>query len=367
MKIKKDFNVSKTTFSKEAPLCSDELLSFDALNPINHGTYYIVTCPRCGHHEAFVFKDDVIAAQKDPKKKIRYRCNRQNHCGASGWLNLNSQSIQKLEVKVDDSTGISAETLKRFQALYEYGHVKSFDFSVRGISNNVLKQNKVMYWPYGFQDFLYTSGGEKSDRFKGPAYLNRDIMFPIVDKNGNLQRLLLRSSGNPVKKSNYIILPKASKKSKKNLKEIQIRMVNRPKTEVFNLKDVYDPEIKFLVVCEGAYDALSIKEAAYQNHINDVGAIGVPGCRKFKKTIQELNKLPEMKGKTFVIASDNDEAGKEARNECAKIARKEKINILFYNLHTSNDLNEFLTKRRNWFINDFRVQRKHWMNMNMHK
>ena len=46
---------------------------------------------------------------------------------------------------------------------------------------------------------------------------------------------------------------------------------------------------------------------------------------------------------------------------------KEKINILFYNLHTSNDLNEFLTKRRNWFINDFRVQRKHWMNMNMHK
>lgn len=350
MNIKKDF-------------LSFDGLSFNGLNPIDHGTYYIITCPKCGHHEAFVFKDDIIAAQKNKKQKIRYRCNRLNKCGATGWINLNGDSLKNVEVKLDESTGISEKALLRFQSLYEYGKVKDFDFSLRGISNQTLKENKVMYWPFGFQDFLYTSDGKLEKRFASKAYDNRDIMFPIVDKNNNIQRLLLRRSGRPVKQGYYSNPNFKHKKAKKDLKEIQVRMVKRPKTEIFNLKDVYDQKLRFIVMCEGAFDALSIKEAAYQNHINDVGAIGVPGSRKIKKTLLELIKNPAMKGKTIVIASDNDKAGKEAREKCLEIAKKENIKILFYNLHSSNDLNEFLCKKRKWFINDFRVQRRQWIKL----
>lgn len=337
---------------------------------VDRGRYFMTKCPNCGRLEAYIYKADVIKAQSNPSTKIHWRCNRQNNCGASGTFSINELTgIEDQTVKIDDSTGISDRALKRLQALYGLNDlVKNFDFDIRGISNDVLKDNKVMYWPLGFQDLLDGADGFKSDKkYQKFIYKNRDLMFPIVDSEGNLQRLLLRKSEQNLFKRNIssegnVSMSCMSNTDKNNSKqkEIQVRLAKNPSTEIFNLKDVYDPNIKYICICEGAYDALSIKEAAKQTGLKEVGAIAIPGCRKIKKAIQDIAKIPAMQGKSIVIATDNDEAGLEAQKIGLSECRKADIPSFVFDLKTYNDLNDFLQGNRVQFMFTFKNQARKW-------
>lgn len=338
---------------------------------IDHGRYFMTKCPKCGQLEAYIYKADVIKAQSNPSMKIHWRCNRQNNCGASGTFSLNELTgLEEQTVEIDDSTGLSNKAVERLQSLYNLNDlIKGFDFDIRGISNEVLKENKVMYWPLGFQNFIEDSDGGQSDKkYQKFIYKNRDLMFPIVDKNGNLQRLLLRKSEKDLMKRTISLTGNISmfrlSNTDKNLskqKEVQVRVKKRPVTEIFNLKDVYDLNIKYICICEGAYDALSIKEAAKQTGLKEVGAIAIPGCRKIKKAIKDLANIPEMKGKSVVIATDNDEAGLEAQKIGLSECKKASIPSFIFDLKTYNDLNEFLQGNRVQFMLTFKNQARRWM------
>lgn len=341
------------------------LYSFKSLNPTNSGQYYMIDCPVCGHHEAYVYKDEVIKAQKTGKP-VHYHCNRQSKCGASGLLSLDSGSIAKFEVKIDKSTGISEAGLKRLQSLYDINYlVKGFDFELRGISNDILKENKVMYFPWGFQTYLYEADAGQSDEkyFKKSIYKDRDLMFPITDKNGKLQRILLRKTGKPLKRNikvngtiRTIYIPvKKHKNSKKERKEVQVRLIPDPVTEIFNLKDVYRPETRFVFLCEGAFDALSIKEACkYINMPEAVASLGIPGTKKTAKSIAELSHISGIKQKRVILAFDNDEAGKEAIESGINECKKHNIPVSVFNPAPFNDLNEWLQKDKDGFVKAFK-------------
>lgn len=346
------------------------------LGLVDRGKYFMIQCPKCGRTEAYIYKDDVLKAQKDPSHKIQWRCNRLNNCGASGFFTLSDLTgIENESIEVDESTGLSERAVARLQSLYALNYlVKGFDFDIRGISNSVLKEEKVMYWPGGFTNFLADADNFQSDKkFKKKIYTNRDLMFPITDRKGNLQRLLLRKSEkNLVHRTRslrgelkWTEVPNSNLNHSKQ-KEIQVRVVNRPKSEIFNLKDVYDPKIKYICICEGAYDALSIKEASKATGISDVGAIAIPGCRKIKKTIQQLASIPEMEGKSVVIATDNDEAGVEARKVGLEECKKASIPTFIFDLKRFKDVNNFLQENRMQFLLTFKNQVRKWKSNSSH-
>ena len=40
-------------------------MKLEDLNPTDGGAYFLITCPSCGRHEAFVYKDDIEKAKVD--------------------------------------------------------------------------------------------------------------------------------------------------------------------------------------------------------------------------------------------------------------------------------------------------------------
>ncbi len=62
---------------------SDNLSSILTLlqpaNPEDKGSYFLLDCPGCGKHEAFIYKDAI----KKSGIYARIKCNRENHCGYS--------------------------------------------------------------------------------------------------------------------------------------------------------------------------------------------------------------------------------------------------------------------------------------------
>lgn len=315
----------------QIPSSSDP--SLDAYDPVDAGNYYTIRCPECGRHSAYIYKDDIA---KPGIAGIRWRCNRMNNCGRSGFLKLDGPvppQLLKPSPEAEKGSGLSPECLARLKGLYDLNDlVKGYDFDMRGISNEILKANKVIYWPPGFQSFVKTSGGLSDiKRYSRTVYHDRDMIFPIIDRNGQIVRLLLRST-KPQKK-----------------KEIQLKVSPGRCTEIWNMKDLTDPAIKVVFLCEGCFDALSVKQAAAKLDMPYVGAVGIPGCKKIRKAAREIAKIPEAKGKRFVLAFDNDQGGREFGDLGLAEFKQLGLPVFRMTFQVFKDLNEFLEKKEDWF------------------
>ncbi len=61
----------------------------DTLDPKDHGAYWELTCPQCGKHEAYLYKNSSAII-----------CNRKNHCGYTESLLdhlVNQEKISPIE------------------------------------------------------------------------------------------------------------------------------------------------------------------------------------------------------------------------------------------------------------------------------
>ena len=87
------------------------------LNAKKSGYYYLVTCPECGHHEAYLYISDIEKYQKGEIDKIPVRCNRQNKCGVTTYINdLDSLEINELP-QVDEGDFITKDAIEKTQEL----------------------------------------------------------------------------------------------------------------------------------------------------------------------------------------------------------------------------------------------------------
>ncbi len=297
------------------------------------GNYYLLRCPECGKKEAFLYLDDIKKFQKNSTYKIPIRCNRMNKCGKITYLNdiINVPiQIQKMP-KEKSPVQISEEGINFIRSFVHYSvetihcEYKDFDFDIRGISNKTLKENGVFYYSKGFEQIVNSDELKRSfsKKYRNKSYKGRNIFIPIFDIDGKLVRILLRSTKNVEKKEIGLMLIQGS-------------------TEVWNLKDILDSKKKTVVITEGVYDALSFREVNKK-----LGIVSLPGVRKYRQIISIVkDNIDICKDKTFVIATDNDEAGQKAKEKLIEEFEKMEINYKTFDLGIHKDANEFLQENR---------------------
>jgi DNA primase len=302
----------------------------------NRGSYIILECPYCLKKEAFCYIDDIKKWEVDHSHKIRIRCNRLNKCGKISYLNdfIDNDEFNDKDMTIKERNPIrmSKKGIEFLQTFTSYFmRQNNIDINIRGISKEVLKNNGIIYYPKKFESII--DADKLSDyygnKYRSANYKNRDIIIPIVNKYGDIERLLLRSL-------NY--------KDEDYKKEIQV-MLKRNGVEIWNLKDLYNDDKKIIFISEGVYDALSILEVV---NIQDVGAIALPGVKKYKQLLTII-KEDEIIDKTFIFAFDNDEAGKKYSKNAYEDFIKENLNIKTLNLDEYKDCNDFLINDRELF------------------
>ena len=256
-----------------------------------------------------------------------------NKCGKITYLNdiINVPiQIQKMP-KEKSPVQISEEGINFIRSFVHYSvetihcEYKDFDFDIRGISNKTLKENGVFYYSKGFEQIVNSDELKRSfsKKYRNKSYKGRNIFIPIFDIDGKLVRILLRSTKNVEKKEIGLMLIQGS-------------------TEVWNLKDILDSKKKTVVITEGVYDALSFREVNKK-----LGIVSLPGVRKYRQIISIVkDNIDICKDKTFVIATDNDEAGQKAKEKLIEEFEKMEINYKTFDLGIHKDANEFLQENR---------------------
>ena len=294
------------------------------LEAVSHGSYYIARCPECGHREAFIYLDDIIKHQSNPEHKIAIRCNRLNKCGKTTYIeDVKVDKIPEAKIEEDRIGQVAIDKLSILANNPEL--LLDFDFNWRGISNNTLKAYHIIYFKPEFKKFIEICGNAFPEKYwKKRCYENRDLIIPILDYDGKVERVLLRDT----------------KLRDTKRKEIGVKL-KKNASEVWNKEDILDENKKVLFVTEGVPDALSIKEV-----MPEAGVVAIPGVRKYKQVIKELKKVGKPEEKRVVICFDNDEAGKQYSEKFRESLMKLKIEVTQFELGEYKDINEILQADR---------------------
>ena len=183
---------------------------------------------------------------------------------------------------------------------------KDFDFDIRGISNETLKNNGIFYYSKKFESIVDSNLGKKcfSDKYRIKEYKNRDIFIPILNYENKVERILLRSK----------------EQGEQKKKEIQLKLKDRS-IEIWNIKALINKE-KYVFITEGVYDALSIKDVD-----PNVDALSLPGVRKYKKLVKE-------------------KAGHEYAKKLEMELKNRNLRVSILDLRQYKDVNDFLQKNR---------------------
>lgn len=342
------------------------------LNAVNKGNYYIVNCPNCGHHEAFIYLDDIQKGLKDENYPIPIRCNRLSKCGKVSVIRLKDyqcetdkvwkeipQTPQEKDIlkmspaavhriqqlcmyeaqnstnQPDSWRGISKEVLKKYHIIFlrrEPEPLETYPLEIQNLVNDVTRPQYVFGdgLPKGILSFIEKapSDCEYSPKLKRELY-NRDILIPIEDYDGTPVRVLLRNTK-----------PIPAIEGKKTLKEITL-LLSVNSSEIWNRKDLIDPKFSQIFITEGVPDALSIKE------LNpEVGVVALPGVAKFRQILREIEVHPEIRKKELVLCFDNDKAGIKWKNKFIDELTRISMPYKYLQLNTYKDVNEYLEQDR---------------------
>ena len=186
-------------------------------------------------------------------------------------------------------------------------------------SDKVLERYNKKH-PYMYQRML---NDEIIEKFQiGYDEENDCLVFPIRDKDGHLLYAATRKIN-----SKFFNFPSGVDKPLYGLYEIYQAIANGEKVE-----EVY--------VCESVLDALVIwKHGKYAVAMHGTGT---------KLQYQQLQELPVP---YLILATDNDDAGKEARAKIKKNVTNKFIKELDYNTYFDcNDINEMETKEEGLFL-----------------
>lgn len=293
-------NKSNKSCQNKLPTLQDVLVDIQAQKI---DTYYKCVCPSCQKNEAFFY----LTEKSIKSGVLNIHCNRLNHCGEKTILHFKSTN----EIAIDASLN---QPLPNIDSKYRNGYnKKAVEYLIRnlcntknhcyvpefyrGISKSILLNN-IIFFPKGIKSLFGSISKHyfPTEFYTKSRFNNRDIIIPLKNQKGQVERLLLRSS------------------QKSPLKEFQIKFFNNS-NEIWNIQDLYNQQKKYLFICEGIIDALSIKEVLKGTpYEQNVGVIALIGVLKHNQVIRALKKYLKKQSKAFVhrtiyIAFDYDKAG----------------------------------------------------------
>lgn len=330
----------------------------------NNSNYKIVTCPKCGQREAFIYLSDVDKALEGKFDSIIVTCNRLNNCGFKDHVKLEDLGFS---VGSGNTPSKQAEIIKKQIAMEERNRrrrrmtsPKALDSMVkfkeskdefplatyRGIQKETFNHPNISFIKEGFLETLENKPEyeDMGAAFKTMTYSGRDILFWVNDWEGNPSRLVMRSV-NTVSKSDKkevtMVLP-VKTEDKVPLQKTKDK--GRMLYTVWNADEIMaNKDLTHIIACEGIYDALSIMEVNTNPNVGVVSLIGVSQTKRLLQLIEAY----EIKHGTklgLALAYDNDRAGnrfaEDAADKYKQLFKKDAVRWLPAEFEDFNDYYE---------------------------
>jgi hypothetical protein len=311
----------------------------EELNFTPHRNYVLCDCPGCGRHEAFMYKNN----------PNHLRCNRTSNCGYTAKIEYSEDGIPNLPKgfkKKDGPTDLTNEQQKQLEWLNKFTHhYQSYakgtqlDDEYRGLSPEVIKPHAMDLHKKDMVSFFFkrTSSLYEKDYSKLSVMTERNIVFAIKGDNNQIEALTLRSTINP------------------NLEPKEIHIYADPRKQGRDFVLDLNPESKHVAIGESIMDGLSFKEIDPDTSV--IGLTGTQKLSKMKKYIEDNQDL--FKDKSFLIAMDDDVAGKKANEDIKNWLNSRGFkNYSFDYQGLANDPNEFLQKDKQLFKEVYETQKR---------
>lgn len=306
----------------------------------DYNKYYLVKCPECGSPEAFMYKDNLNLI----------KCNRDNVCGAITNIEyenevqdkgLRNVTEKKYDVELLKSQRAESKIITDFINYFEKN--ENYDSYIneiyRGLSTDAMKTIELIKTPESFQKFMDAKSLKIAPEMNKILKMNYyNLMIPVRNENGKIERIIFRSTKN----------------NEKMTKAIQKNLVTEGvSARSFLSHNVEDS--KNLFICESPIDAASIYEV--NKEIGFISSLSTSITHDMQKYIRD-NVLFLSAKESIVLAFDNDIAGDKAAEKVKAILNEigvPKDIVAKINLGIYNDPNEALQKNREEFtkmVND---------------
>lgn len=284
----------------------------DELNAIDRGRYFLCECPECNVKEAFIYKNNLKFLQ----------CNRENECGERTYIEFKSKELQenmeikKFEINYPNLTKKQRSDLKYVSEFVE--HIKSnvmsheLDDGYRGLSRRVTESfiadlsvtnadgRSAIELFYEKSKSLLS---EERDYSKSNHMLKRNLVIPITDENGTIERVLLRSSIDS------------------ELQPKEVQLILNPSKETKDFFVDLEGNSDVVVITEALFDGMSFKEVH-----PDINYLALTGVNRTRHLMSYLKKHQEaFEEKRIIVAMDNDKAGNRAKEKLLQFLEKEEI------------------------------------------
>lgn len=308
------------------------------LNAKDRGRYFICTCPECQHQEAFMYKNNITVIQ----------CNRENECGERMILRYEEKQIDTPILKEQEKeskvvTRQQLEQWKKYSEIFTSLYLPAMTSDILEEGYRGLSRETTDGFVADFENSLMVKRMFEEAKNLFPKdystskwMCERNIVFPIIGEHGMVDRILLRSTLNPT------IQPK------------EIQLIVNPSGDARDFFVDVPEDAKKIVIGEALLDTLSFREID-----KDVGIMALTGAAKTKKLCDYLiQHKEEWRGKEFLIAMDNDIAGRRATEKVKHVLQEIGLapQVFSYPEERINDANQFLREDREAFESSYRVQ-----------
>lgn len=312
------------------------------LNAVDRGRYFLCTCPECEKNEAFMYKNNLNFIQ----------CNRENECGESTFIQYRDKTqevnprFKKLMNSYPELNNEQVEAIDWYnRALIHMSDSVSptLKDGYRGLSNEVAKEYISDFQNEDLVGFMFDKIKPllQKDYSNNDWMKKRNLVIPIHGDDGNVERVLLRSSIQP------------------DIEPKEIQLVVNPSKDTRDFFIDVNSESETVVMAEAIFDGLSFKEID-----PSIGLISLTGSSKTRGIKEYISQNKELfLDKNVILSMDNDKAGWKANQDMMATLEECQIDYQFFNYGKDvNDPNQFLSEDYMGFVKHYEMTKESFHN-----